>query len=140
MKSAIRLTVICILVILFSCQKSDMSESRCADCFTAEPTTAEIKVSLSPFAYSNYKTTISIYEGYLQDSILFQRFETTSSTWFHTLTINKTYTFVARYYKDGTYYEAINSVTPTVKVEKFWCVSKCYRVIGDHCDLRIKYH
>jgi hypothetical protein len=140
MKSAIRSLTICILASILSCQKGDLSESRCANCFTAEPTQADIEVLLSPFAYSNYKTTVSIYEGYLQDSILFQRFETTSTSWFHTLNINKTYTFVARYYRDGKYYEAINSIRPAVKYEKFLCVNKCYRVIDNQCDLRIKYH
>lgn len=140
MKSVIRFITICILITVFSCQKGDLFESRCANCFTAEPTDAEVEIFLSPYAYSNYKTTISIYEGYVQDSILFQRFETTSSTWTHTLSLNKTFSFVARYYKDGIFYEAINSVTPTVKYEKFLCTNKCYRVIGNKCDLRIKYH
>jgi hypothetical protein len=140
MKSAIRLITICILTFIFSCQKGDLFQSRCANCFTAEPTQADVEVLLTPYSYSNYKTTISIYEGYLQDSILIQRFETSSSTWSHTMGINKTYTFVARYYKDGKFYEAINSIRPAVKYEQFLCVNKCYRVIGNQCDLRIKYH
>jgi hypothetical protein len=140
MKSVIRIIAICVLFTILSCEKGDLFQSKCENCFTEEPTQADIEVSLTPFAYSNYTTTISIYEGNVEDSILFQRFETTSSSWVHTLGINKTYTFVARYYRDGNFYEAINSVTPTVKYEKFLCVNKCYRVIGNKCDLRIKYY
>jgi hypothetical protein len=140
MKSSIRFIAVCILITAFSCQKGDLFQSRCANCFTAEPIEADIEVSLTPYSYSNNPTSVSIYEGSLEDSILFQRFETTSSSWVHTLVINKTYTFVARYYRNGTFYEAINSVTPTVKYEKFLCANKCYRVIGNQCDLRIKYH
>jgi hypothetical protein len=140
MRSSVRIIAIWILITVFSCQKGDLFQSRCANCYTVEPTEAGIEVSLTPFTSTNYPVTVSIYEGNVEDSILFQRFETTSSSWVQAMMINKTYTFVARYYKNGTFYEAINSVTPTVKYEKFLCVNKCYRVIGNQCDLRIKYY
>jgi hypothetical protein len=140
MKLTVRIIAFCILIPFFSCEKGTLAQTRCSDCYTAEPTEAEVEVLLSPFSYSNYKTTIYLYEGYVEDSILLNRFETTSSSWYYKMGVNKMYTFVAKYFQFGTYYEAINSVTPEVKYEKFLCVNPCYRIVDNKCDLRIKYH
>jgi len=128
-----------LLITFFSCEKGTLIDSRCANCFIEEPTEADIEITLTPNSYTNSVTTISIYEGYVQDSILMQKFETVSTTWTHKMTLNKMYTFVARYYFYNTYYEVINSVTPGIRYEKFICTDPCYKVIGNKCDLRLKY-
>jgi hypothetical protein len=140
MKVFVKTVIYFLLITFFSCEKATLFESRCSNCFTSEPIEADVEILLTPYSNSNYKTTVIIYEGHLEDSIVLQQFETLSSSWIHKMGINKMYTCVAKYYQYGTFYEAINSVTPEVKYEKFLCANPCYRVIDNKCDLRIKYH
>jgi hypothetical protein len=139
MRIPLRISIICLLSVFLSCEEGDWFKRKCEDCLAEEPLTAPVKITLSPLSYSNYFPTLSIYEGNLEDSILIDKFETSSTSFTRGFSVNKKYTIVARYYVYGTYYEAINSFTTGVVYERFMCVSPCYRITDNNCDLRLKY-
>jgi hypothetical protein len=140
MKPFTRIFVLCLLIIVFSCQKGDFFQSPCKDCVTEEPVEAVIDVKVEPLELLNYIVSVNLYEGNVEDSILMNTYKPTSSPLQVTLPVNKLYTFVANYYSSGNYYKAISSVTPRVKYEKFRCVNACYIILDNVADLRLKYY
>jgi hypothetical protein len=138
MRITLKLFLLVILVLSFSCEEQGFFV-KCADCTSEEPvnTNLEIKLDLSS---NGYYTLINIYEGNLEDSILYTS-QQTNITYFLkvSVAINKKYTVTATYFIPDNYYTAIDSATPRVKYEKDQCDDPCYFVYDKVIDLRLKY-
>ncbi len=126
------------LLVIFSCEDQDLFVS-CPDCTEQEPvgTSLEVKLDLSSFGY---ETSVNVYEGNLDDSILYTSYKTTYQTNMTIpVSLNKKYTVTATYYVNDNYYIAVDSATPRVKYDKTDCDDPCYYVYDRNIDLRIKY-
>ena len=138
MRITLKLFLLVILVLSFSCEEQGFFV-KCADCTSEEHvnTNLEIKLDLSS---NGYYTLINIYEGNLEDSILYTS-QQTNITYFLkvSVAINKKYTVTATYFIPDNYYTAIDSATPRVKYEKDQCDDPCYFVYDKVIDLRLKY-
>jgi hypothetical protein len=123
------------IVLLFSCEKLNLLVN-CTECQAEEPIEAVLTINLS----TEYgETFINIYQGYLEDSVLFSSIRTFSSEENLTVPIDKKYTLTAKYLYSGSIYYAVNSVTPRVKYVKDQCNDPCYYIYNDKVDLRLKY-
>ena len=124
------------IVILFSCE--DLKHLvDCSKCKTDEPSTADIRVKVSTGFYD--PVVINIYEGFLEDSILFKSVITTSPGVTINLPLNKTYTISAGYMTTaGHSYNVINSLTPRVRYVADQCNEPCYMIYDDVINLKLK--
>ena len=138
MKNTFRILILLTFVFLFSCEKQGLF-IKCSDCSAEEPlnTNLEIKLDLSS---NGYYTLVKIYEGNLEDSILYKS-QSTNVTYSLKVpvSINKKYTVTATYYIPDNYYTTVDSATPRVKYEKDQCDDPCYFVYDKVVDLRLKY-
>lgn len=134
-KGKIFLTIIFILC--FSCEDQGLIV-KCPDCLSDEPSRTDLNVKLDD-AYYGYQTVINVYEGNLEDSILYRSFEVTGNHTSINVSLNKKITVTATYYIPADYYVAIDSATPRVKFDKTKCDDPCYFVYDKDIDLRLKY-
>jgi hypothetical protein len=124
-----------IMVFLFSCKQTGLLVD-CSECVSQEPIEAELRVQLS----TQYGITyVDVYQGYLEDSVLFSSVNSYSAIINITVPINKKYTLTAKYLSTGSVYIAVNSVTPRVKYAKDQCDDPCYYIYDNEVDLRLKY-
>jgi len=84
------------LVLCFSCDDQGLFVN-CDDCLTTEPikTNLEIKIDIS-FTFAT--TLITVYEGNIEDSVVYVSYNPTSLTNTIPVFINKKYTVTATYY------------------------------------------
>ena len=124
------------LIFCFSCEDQGLIV-RCPDCVTDEPvvTDLDIKLDSSP----GYITIVNVYEGNIEDSVIYSSVRTTSESVEIKVTLNKKYSVTASYYENDNYYVAVNSATPRVRFEKSQCDNPCYFVYDRILDLRLKY-
>ncbi|MGA1978380.1 MAG: hypothetical protein ABSG89_11065 [Bacteroidales bacterium] len=122
--------------LVFSCDDSDMLIIDCSKCTKDEPSNATIDISLST-QYGN--VLVNVYEGNLEDSVLFNSFSYASGSASCEVTPNKKYTITARYAVGNKAYIAVDSVTPGIKYVKDQCDEACYYVYDNSADLRLKY-
>jgi hypothetical protein len=137
MRIIIKVIVLLTLVFCFSCEKEGLIV-KCADCLSEEPLKINLDVKLD---YNSFgaATIINVYEGNLEDSVLYRTFNTSSTSTTILVTVSKKYTVTASYYVPDNYYVAIDSATPRVKYEKSQCDNPCYFVYDKDIDLRLKY-
>ncbi|MFA5818927.1 MAG: hypothetical protein WC854_06575 [Bacteroidales bacterium] len=138
MRKILRIIFLLILVISFSCEEHGLFFILCSECTAEEPLKANLEIKLSR-VYNYTTTTGKIYEGNLEDSILYKTFETTGTKTSLWVSINKKYTVTARYYISENWYYVVNSVTPRVRYDKENCNDPCYFVYDRVVDLRLKY-
>jgi hypothetical protein len=136
MQRILRIIFLLILVVCFSCEEQGLFV-RCPDCTADEPVSTEIEVKLEINNYS--ETIIQIYEGNLEDGLLLGTYQSSSTIFRHSVSINKKYTVTATYYILNDKYVAVDSATPRVKYNKDQCDDPCYFVYDRICDLRLKY-
>lgn len=122
-----------IMVFLFSCEKPMII--RCSDCLTEEPLKAKIEIILDDYS----DITVTIYEGNLEDSIIYEAVTTEARTFYRSLPLNRKYTLTATYYDRGNCYVAVNSITPHVLYDENFCEEPCYYIYNNKIDMRIKY-
>jgi hypothetical protein len=137
MKITIRLFLFLILVICFSCEEQGLFV-KCPDCTAEEPLKTNLEIKIDINFYSN-ATLIKVYEGNLEDNILYSSYQSSGTGTTIPVTINKKYTVTATYYISGNYYIAVDSATPRVKYDKEQCNDPCYFVYDRIVDLRLKY-
>ncbi len=125
------------IVVLFSCEEYGLFV-KCPDCTIGEPVKIQLEVKLDINSYSG-PTLINVYEGNLEDSVLYSSYNTTRTRTTIPVTINKKYTVTATYYIPGNYYITVDSATPRVRYEKDQCDDPCYFVYDKMIDLRLKY-
>jgi hypothetical protein len=136
MEKILRLLFLLTLVISFSCEDQTFIIP-CSDCTEEEPVEAELSAKLDSKYY--YDSTVQIWEGNLEDSILVGSYTAYSSTFTQKVTLNKKYTITATYYVSDNKYVTVDSATPRVKYDKSQCDNPCYYVYDRKCDLRLKY-
>jgi hypothetical protein len=105
-----------LLAISFSCEKRGYLFVDCTECFSEEPKTAKLEIKLDNSQYM--QTELNIYRGNLEDSILYRHYTLYVTSTTVTVPVNNKYTITAKYYVNGIYYIAVNSVTPRVKYDK----------------------
>jgi hypothetical protein len=137
MKITIRLFLFLILVICFSCEEQGIF-IKCPDCTAEEPLKTDLEIKLDLTFYSS-ATLIEVYEGNLEDNILYSSYNTLRTKTTIPVTINKKYTVTATYYIPGDYYITVDSATPRVRYDKEQCDDPCYFVYDRMIDLRLKY-
>jgi len=138
MKGATIILTFLILTFLFSCEEQGWFV-RCPDCVLNEPVEGVLEAKIDPYNMTNFVTTIRVYEGNLEDSVLVGTYQTYAEKFYHTVKLNKKYTITATYYSYGKFQIAIDSATPRVKYEKDLCENPCYFIYDRLLDLRFKY-
>lgn len=135
MAKSIKILLLLLIVVLFSCEKQGLIV-KCPDCTATEPVNILFDVKLD----ANYESTtiVNVYEGNLEDSILYKTYSSTASSISIPVTINKKYTLTATYYIPDNYYVVVDSATPRVRYEKDQCDNPCYFVYDKVVDLRMK--
>lgn len=136
MKRYFRLILLILLVVAFSCEDQPFIVP-CDDCTPDEPVTAELMARLDPSYYNN--AVVQIWEGNLEDSIMFGTYTPNSETFTETVALNVQYTVTATYHISNDIYVAVDSATPRVKYEKSQCDDACFYIYDRKCDLRLKY-
>ena len=137
MKNTFRILILLTFAFFFSCEEQGLFV-RCSDCTTSEPEKTNLEIKLD-FARYGFETIINVYEGNVEDSVIFRSFNTSSSYTTINVTLNKKYTVTATYYIPDDYYVVIDSSTPKVKYEKTRCDDPCFFVYDKVVDLRLKY-
>jgi hypothetical protein len=138
MRIAIKIFLALAFILCFSCEDQGLIV-KCPDCTENEPgnTNLEVKIDQPPFGL---ETQINVYEGDIEDSVLYSSYKTNFTHISIPVTINKKYTLSAAYfYAPDNYYIAIDSATPRAKFEKDQCEDPCYFVYDKDIDLRLKY-
>ncbi len=135
-----------VLTLFFSCENEeilrDISFIDCSKCTADEPFTAEIRIKLSDpykFGSANEIVLIEIFEGNLEDDILFGAFQTSSNETAINLPINKKYSITATYYINNKSYIAVNSVRPAVRYNESSCDEPCYYTTPGSLNLKLKH-
>ena len=136
MRILIRILLFFVTVVLFSCEDTGHFV-KCSECTTTEPVKAELEIKVD-INNSGAATLIDVYEGNLEDGVLYDSFSTTDPTSSISVTMNKKYTVTARYNLTGDIYIAVDSATPRVKYTKDQCENPCYFVYDKVLDLRLK--
>jgi len=126
------------ITVLFSCEKTFPGMILCTECFDDEPLMALLDIKMS--ANSSFRiSSLEVYEGKLEDSILYKSYDIAAATTRISVAINKEYTLVAKYYFMGNYYYVVNSVLPRVKYDELQCEKPCYYIIDKSVDLRLRH-
>ena len=137
MRKLIKVFVVITSIILFSCEDQGLIV-KCPDCLTDEPKQTYLDVNLD-LGTSGTPVLIKVYEGNLEDSVLYNSVSVPSSYTTISVTINKKYTVTATYHTGDNYYTAVDSATPRVRYEKDLCDNPCYFVYDRIIELRLKY-
>jgi len=133
--------------LLFSCESDegtlkDITFINCDECTADEPLRAEISIKLADpnkFGPADNIVLVDVYEGNLEDEVLFRSIQTSSGETTTNLTINKKYTVTATYYINNKTYIAVNSITPRVKYTESSCEAPCYYTVPKSINLKLKY-
>jgi hypothetical protein len=136
MKTALRYFIFLFMITFFSCEKQVLFVN-CSDCITEEPVKTDLAVKCD-FNYSGGSVLINVYEGNLEDNVLYSSFSVTGTKTTVPVTLNKKYTVTATYYIPGDYFITVDSATPMVKYTKDQCDNPCYFVYDRNIDLRLR--
>lgn len=121
----------------FSCEDSEIVIVNCNECTKDEPQKATVNIKISP-EYTGVQ--VNIYEGNLEDSIVYSSFKWSAGSTTCSVTINKKYTFTAKYHtSDGKDYIVVDSTTPKVKYTPDQCTDPCYYIYDNVVNLKLKY-
>jgi hypothetical protein len=126
------------LVLCFSCEKSFPGMINCSECSDNEPIRINLKLKFSAHYY-HIDIKLDIFEGNVEDSVIYQSFSTVKTSTTISVPKNKHYSLVAKYYLPEGTFLVINSVFPTVKYDETECEKVCYYVVGNVVDLRLRY-
>jgi hypothetical protein len=124
-------------ILCFSCEDQGLIV-KCPDCTAEEPKKTYLNVKLDD-AYYGYQTVINVYEGNMEDSVLYSTYTIIGNHTTIDVSLNKKFTVTATYYIPDDYYVAIDSATPRVRFDKTKCDDPCYFVYDKDIDLRLKY-
>ena len=132
-----KIILLIIILCCFSCEDNGLIV-KCADCLDTEPVDAVLDIKVDP-NYTSNETTINVYEGNIEDSVLYSTVTTSGSGASVKVTLNKKYTVTANYKEQNDFYVAIDAATPRVRFEKSQCDKPCYFIYDKVLDLRLKY-
>ena len=136
MKSIIRILLFQFLIFLFSCEEHGLFV-KCSECLADEPLKANLELSFNNSNYSSVK--VSIYEGNIEDNILYTSFtiygeESTTVS----VRINKMYSATATYSVSNDNIVVVDAAIPRVTYSEDQCDEPCYYVYDKKLDLRLK--
>jgi len=136
MANIIKILLLLFLVILFSCEEQGLFV-KCSECTTEEPLNIllDVKIDINHFGAG---TLINVYEGNLEDNVLYGSYTASGSNTTIGVKINKKYTLTATYYVPDDNYVVVDSATPKVRYNKDQCDDPCYFVYDKVIDLRLK--
>jgi hypothetical protein len=137
MNRIVKIAWLFIIVLFFSCEKQGLFV-KCSDCTTDEPVLADLQVKVD-ITDKEPAVLVNIYEGNLEDSILYVSYTAIRPNSYASVNINKQYTATATYLRSGIKYIAIDSALPRVRYDKNQCDNPCYFVYDDVVNLRLKY-
>ena len=139
MRASLKYLLLLTLMLLLSCDKSGLIVY-CPDCVKDEPKSVILDIKVDKLDLISYKATIvRIYSGNLEDSVLLITYNVSSTDLTYKATLNKKYTLVAIYIKEGVTYTVVDSTIPRVRYEKNLCKEPCYFVYGKKVNLKLKY-
>jgi hypothetical protein len=119
----------------FSCEDKGWF-TECSDCLKNEPENASLHIKISE---AEMPVTINIYEGELEDNVLYGSASYIGTVYNISVALNKKYTVTSTYIIDGNTYTAVDSATPRVRFTETQCEEACYFVYDRELDLRLKY-
>ena len=138
-----------ILALCFSCEDGfdlwnlkDISFIDCNECTLDEPQEAYLEIKLEKlykYMVVDPVILINVYEGNLEDNLVYRSIQTTNNETKVNVPLNKKYTITAEYNIINNTYIAINSVTPHVKYNKHNCDEPCYYIVDKSVNLKLKY-
>ena len=131
----LRITFFIIFAILFSCEEQGLIID-CSECLSYQPELVKLTVKLKDI---NLPVRVNVYEGVLEDSVLYDFVETQGMAYNFMVRLNKKYTITATYNIGEITYTAVDSATPKVKYVKEQCEDPCYFMYDTIVDLRLKY-
>ncbi len=135
--SKIKILLICLmLAAVLSCDDIPWL-TFCPDCYSTEPEMAVLELKLD-YSDGPFTTKVRIYEGNVEDSVLYKSFEISTNHRQMEVPLNKLYAITATYYQNGTYYIAHNSAMPRVRYDKETCEEPCYYVYDRVVNLRLR--
>ena len=136
MANIIKILLLLFLAILFSCEEQGLFV-KCSECTNEEPLNIllDVKIDRNQFGA---KTLINVYEGDLEDNVLYGSYTAAGSNTTIGVKINKKYTLTATYYVPDDNYVVVDSATPKVRYNKDQCDDPCYFVYDKVIDLRLK--
>jgi hypothetical protein len=137
MNRIVKIAWLFIIILFFSCEKQGLFV-KCSDCTTDEPVLADLQVKVD-ITDKEPAVLVNIYEGNLEDSILYVSYTAIRPNSYTSVNINKQYTATATYLRSGIKYIAIDSALPRVRYDKNQCDNPCYFVYDDVVNLRLKY-
>ena len=130
-----RIFLFLVLAFSFSCEEQGWFV-KCSECESSEPERTYLELKLKG---ADSPVLVNIYEGELEDSVLFFTATTSITEYSVEVGINREYTATATYHIDGNIYIAVDSAIPRVKYTKDQCDDPCYFVYDRILDLRLKY-
>jgi hypothetical protein len=126
-----------LLTLSFSCEEIQLLTVDCDECYQDDPKEVYIFIKQETRFGGD---SVFVYEGNIEDNVLFDSFYSSSSETSIKVTVNKKYTVVVKYHSHtGANYTAIDAVTPHVRYEENACDSPCYYPYDNKADLRLKY-
>jgi ribosome-associated translation inhibitor RaiA len=137
MKILSKIILAIIILCCFSCEDRGLIV-KCSDCLSEEPVDVVLDIKVDA-THSSIETIIKVYEGNIEDSVLYSTLKTINPNAYVKVTLNKKYTVTATYKEQNDFYVAIDSATPRVRFEKSQCDKPCYFVYDKDIDLRLKY-
>ncbi len=126
-----------IIVLLFSCEKQGLFVN-CSECVREEPDRTDLEIRLN-LKESERHVIVNVYEGMLEDSVLYATFTAHLASNLTPVNLNKQYTVTATYSKAGIEYVAVDSTIPRVAYEKDQCDNPCYVIYDNVVNLKLKY-
>jgi len=135
MKSVFKIFFLAAIVICFSCEDKGWFTD-CSDCTQNEPDKAILLIKLKE---TESQVVLNVYEGELEDSVLYGSAIPWGSEYNFTVGLNKKYTVTATYVFEGKTYTAVDAATPRVKFTETQCEEACYFLYDRVVDLRLKY-
>lgn len=135
MKAIIRVLIFLLIVVSFSCEEQGWIV-KCSECISTEPEAVSVTMRLT---YTDLPAEIKIYEGELEDSILYASAIISGDSYSYSVIINKKYTITATYQIDNNTYTAVDSAVPRVRYSTNDCEDPCYFAYDKEVDLRLKY-
>jgi hypothetical protein len=137
MKYSKRIIFILLLVVLFSCEDNKYF-TNCDSCTSEEPHETILSIDIDKPNEKGVK--IVIYEGRLEDNIVYDAITLNSSTSYDKkVSLNRTYTITATYIISGKSYTVVNSTSPRVRYTETLCQEPCYYVYDNTANLKRKY-
>lgn len=137
MRITIKYLLLIVLIFCFSCEKQGQFV-KCSDCISGEPLNANLKIKIDIYKGVS-APVIKIYEGNLEDSVLYQTYKPLNAETAITVTLNKKYTATVSYFISNKKYIAVDSAIPGVVYNKDQCDNPCYYIYNNVLDLRLKY-